>query len=87
MVGFRLHKTRNLRRVEDPVLGHAGGFEGEQPVGVLLPLRSALTVSGEPPDLAEPGSFPVLPALAPTDDIRETDFAPRQVLLASRATR
>ena len=48
MVGLRLQSSRKRRRVADPLFGQGGGFEEDNPVGVLLPLRHAVMVVGEP---------------------------------------
>ncbi len=48
MVGLLLQRNRSLRLVEEPDLGQQKSLlEPFGSVGVLLPLRSALMVSGE----------------------------------------
>ena len=47
-MGFRLQRKRRRRLVEDPDLGHVLSLGANTSVGVLLPLRVARMVSGEP---------------------------------------
>lgn len=91
MVGLLLHRMRSLRLVEDPDFGHTGNFEFTGPVGVLLPLRPALIVSGEPALVVSifsstATSSPLVGGLSSSDALR-LGLAPRQERRASRATR
>jgi len=86
MVGLRLQSSRNLLRVEDPLLGHGGGLGKVKPVGVLLPLRFAVMVSGEPSVEADLRSLIGSSGLETSGDLQDT-LVPFQVRFASLATR
>ena len=90
MEAFRFDSSRSLRRVEAPDLGHTGTFGIIGAVGVLLPLRSALIVSGEPAGLIllDTSSAPREVGVPGVSDVwlgMILDLL--QVRLASRATR
>ena len=86
MVGFRLQSSRSLLRVEDPLFGQDGGFNMVRPVGVLLPLRIALVVSGESVTLTNFGTLLALIGLDISGDLQAV-LVPFQVRRASLATR
>ena len=73
--------------MEDPDFGHIAAFRAIELVGVVLPLRLALIVSGESARLSTLAlSLPII-RFMPCDGLLAEDLTPRHVLFASRATR